>query len=59
MNRRYELIICMLVLIQESQKLFKIYLEIILSYFRSCFWVSIVKNGRGNLVHETLKSAVS
>ena len=46
-TRWNELIFCMLVQIQES-----------LSYFND-FLVGMVRDGRGHLVHETLKSAVS
>ena len=45
MNIRNKLIICMLIQIQESRF--------------SDFWVGLVKNGSGFLVHETPKSAVS
>ena len=47
MNGWNKLIFCMLVEIQESLKL--------INYF----WVGMVRNGCGLLVHETLKSAVS
>ena len=45
MNKWNELIFCMLVQIQKS-------------YFND-FWVDMIRNNRGHLVHDTLKSAAS